>query len=209
MKHYLCQNFLNIKMKIRASLLSKLTISLLAAGSLAACNQNKSASSTSSTTPPPANTAIVYVNQDSLIVKYDYAKDMRKRLEDKGSVAKNDVGSKQQALQREVADYQKNANSMSANERSMTETRLQREGQEFQQYQQNAGAQFQSEQADESKKLYDKIYTFTKQYAKDNGYKVVLTFQTGNINLLYADPGLDVTSDFVKKINEAYAKDKK
>jgi len=91
----------------------------------------------------------------------------------------------------------------------MTETRLQREGQEFQQYQQNAGAQFQSEQADESKKLYDKIYTFTKQYAKDNGYKVVLTFQTGNINLLYADPSLDVTSDFVKKINEAYAKDKK
>ncbi len=196
-------------MKTRASLLTKLTIGILIAGSLAACNQNKSASSTSSATPPPANTAIVYVNQDSLMVKYDYAKDMRKRLEDKGSVAKNDVGSKQQALQREVADYQKNANGMSANERSMTETRLQREGQEFQQYQQNAGAQFQNEQADESKKLYEKIYAFTKQYAKDNGYKVVLTFQNGNINLLYADPSLDVTGDFVKKINEAYAKDKK
>jgi outer membrane protein len=98
---------------------------------------------------------------------------------------------------------------MSANERSMTEQRLQREGQEFQRYQQNAGADFQSAQADETKKLYDKVYTFTKQYAKDNGYKMVLTFQTGSTNLLYGDASLDVTADFIKKLNDAYAKEKK
>ncbi|MGZ3752725.1 MAG: OmpH family outer membrane protein [Mucilaginibacter sp.] len=195
-------------MKIKASIVTKLAVGLLAAGSLSACNQNKSAGS-SATPTGPVNAQIVFINQDTLMVKYDYAKDMRKRLDDKGSAAKNDVGSKQQALQREVAEYQKGVNTMSANERSMTEARLQREGQEFQQYQQNASAQFQGEQADESKKLYDKIYTFTKQFAKDNGYKMVLTFQTGNANLLYADPGLDVTTDFVKKINETYAKDKK
>jgi outer membrane protein len=195
-------------MKIKASIVTKFAAGLLVAGSLAACNQNKSTGS-SATPTGPVNAQIVFINQDTLMVKYDYAKDMRKRLDDKGSAAKNDVGSKQQALQREVAEYQKSVNTMSANERSMTEQRLQREGQEFQQYQQNAGAQFQSEQADESKKLYDKIYTFTKQFAKDNGYKMILTFQTGNANLLYADPGLDVTADFIKKINEAYTKDKK
>jgi len=186
-------------MKIKASIVTKFAVGLLAVCSLAACNQNKSAGS-SATPTGPVNAQIVFINQDTLMVKYDYAKDMRKRLDDKGSAAKNDVGSKQQALQREVAEYQKSLNTMSANERSMTEQRLQREGQEFQQYQQNASAQFQGEQADESKKLYDKIYTFTKQFAKDNGYKMVLTFQTGNANLLYADPGLDVTADFVKKI---------
>jgi outer membrane protein len=195
-------------MKIKASIVTKFAVGLLAVCSLAACNQNKSAGS-SATPTGPVNAQIVFINQDTLMVKYDYAKDMRKRLDDKGSAAKNDVGSKQQALQREYAEYQKNSNTMSVNERSMTEARLQREGQEFQQYQQNASAQFQGEQADESKKLYDKIYTFTKQFAKDNGYKMVLTFQTGNANLLYADPGLDVTADFVKKINESYAKDKK
>jgi outer membrane protein len=194
-------------MKLKASIVTKLTMGLLAAGSLAACNQNKSAGG--STSSGPVSGQIVYINEDTLLVKYDYAKDMRKRLDDKGNATKNDVGSKQQALQREVAEYQKNVNTMSANERSMTEQRLQREGQEFQQYQQSAGAEFQNSQADESKKLYDKIYAFTKQYAKDNGYKMVLTFQAGNANLLYADPSLDVTSDFVKKINEAYTKDKK
>ena len=181
---------------------------LLAAGSLAACNQNKSAGG-GTASGAPANGQIVFINQDTLMVKYDYAKDMRKRLDDKGNAAKNDVGSKQQAFQREYAEYQKNVNTMSANERSMTEQRLQRENQELQQYSQSAGADFQNAQAKESKDLYDKIYGFTKQYAKDNGYKMVLTFQTGNANLLYADPSLDVTTDYVKKINAAYAKDKK
>lgn len=196
-------------MKIKASTLTKLSIAILAAGSLAACNQNKGTTSTQSTTPAPSNSLVVFVNQDTLMAKYDYAKDMRKRLDDKGAAAKNDVGTKQQAIQREVAEYQKNVGSMSANERSMTEQRLQRESQEFQQYQQNAGAQFQNETADESKKLYDKVYTFSKQYAKDNGYKIVLTFQTGNTQLLYGDSSLDVTGDFVKKLNEAYSKEKK
>ncbi|HJP62101.1 MAG TPA: OmpH family outer membrane protein [Mucilaginibacter sp.] len=196
-------------MKTKASFLTKLTIGILAAGSLAACNQNKGTSSAQSTTAAPSNSLVVFVNQDSLMAKYDYAKDMRKRLDDKGAAAKNDVGVKQQAIQREVAEYQKSVGTMSANERQMTEQRLQRESQEFQQYQQNAGAQFQNESADESKKLYDKVYAFSKQYAKDNGYKIVLTFQTGNTQLLYGDPGLDVTGDFVKKLNDAYGKEKK
>jgi outer membrane protein len=195
-------------MKTKVTLLTISAIGLLVAGSMVSCNQNKTAdqaAQVSSSGP----TKIVFINQDTLAAKYDYAKDMRKRLEDKGKAAQGDVGSRQQALQREVAEYQSGQNSMSADQRSSTEQRLQREGQEFQQYQQNASAQFQGEQSDESKKLYDKVYAFAKQYAKDNGYKFVLTFQTGNTNLLYADPSLDVTVDFLKKINDAYSKEKK
>lgn len=193
-------------MKIKASIVTKLTVGILAAGSLAACNKSGGGNTAAST--GPVSSQIVFVNQDTLLVKYDYAKDMRKRMDDKSTAAKNDVGSKQQAFQREYAEYQKSANTMSANERSMTEQRLQRESQELQQYGQSASADFQNAQADENKKLYDKVYAFAKQYAKDNGYKVVLTFTPGS-TLLYGDPSLDVTTDFVKKINDAYAKDKK
>ena len=179
------------------------------AGSIVACNQNKTAGTSTTGTSTAAAGGIVYINQDTISLKYEYAKDMRKRLDDKGTAAKNDIGSRQQAIQREYAEYQKGANTMSADQRASTEQRLQREGQEFQQYQQNAGAQFQNDQSDEAKKLYDKVYAFTKQYAKDNGYKMVLTFQSGNVNLLYADPSMDVTADFLKKLNDAYSKEKK
>lgn len=195
-------------MKIKISPLTKLTLGLIVAGTIAACNQNKSSDKSAATVTAGAG-SIVYVNQDTLLSKYDYFKDMSKRLEDKGKSAQNDVGSRQQALQREAAEYQKSANTLSADQRATTEQRLQREGQEFQQYQQNAAAQFQNEQGEEQKKLYEKVAAFMKDYAKEKGYKMILTFQKGNTTMWYGDPGLDVTSDVIKRLNEAYAKDKK
>jgi outer membrane protein len=199
-------------MKTKASFFTKITIGLLIAGSIAACNQNKpgdKATADQTSTGNSGKSSIVFINQDTLTVKYEYAKDMRKRLEDKGKAAQNDVGSRKQAFQREVAEYQKSANTLSADQRSTTEQLLQRKGQEMQTYEQNASAQFQNDQAGETQKLYEKVYAFTKQYAKDNGYKLVLTFQTGNTNLLYGDASLDVTADVIKKLNDAYAKEKK
>ncbi|MDB5129212.1 OmpH family outer membrane protein [Mucilaginibacter sp.] len=199
-------------MKIKASIVTKSVLALLIAAGVSACNQNKTDSKpaaattagTGATTPE-----IVYINQDSLVSKYDYIKDMNKRLDDKGKAAQTDVASRQQAIQREIAEYQKAAPTMPADQRQATEQRLQRKGQEFQQYQQNAGAQVQNDQLSEQTKLYDKLVDFTKAYAKEKGYKMVLTTQKGNTNVLFADPSLDVTADVVKRLNEAYAKDKK
>jgi outer membrane protein len=196
-------------MKTRA-FLTKLTLGLLVAGSMAACNQGKTGDkSTTSAAAISATGGIVFVNQDTLLAKYEYFKDMTKRLEEKNKSATSDVESRRQALQREVADYQRSANTLSADQRSTTEQRLQREGQEFQSYQQNAGAQFQNEQATEQQKLYEKVAGVIKDYAKEKGYKMVLSFQKGNTNLWYGDPGVEVTADILKKLNDAYSKEKK
>jgi outer membrane protein len=195
-------------MKTSASIITKIALGALLAGSIVACNQNKPATP-ATPTATSVKPEIVYINEDTVNTKYNASIDMRKRLEDKGKSMQNDVGGKRQALQREIAEYQKNAATLSADQRQTTEQRLQREGQTEQSYEQNASAQMQTAQADESKKLYEKVYEFTKQYAKENGYKMVLTFQTGNAQLLYADPSLDITADYLKKLNDAYAKEKK
>jgi len=196
-------------MKITASNFTRITLSILIAGSIAACKPKTEENTTAVKSTSATKSEIVFINQDSLMAKYDYAKDMKKRLEDKGKAAQNDVGGRKQAFQREVAEYQKGANTLSADQRSGTEQRLQREGQDLQTYEQNTSAQLQNEQASETQKLYDKVYQFTKQYAKEKGYKMVLTFQTGNTGLLYADTSVDVTTDVIKRLNDAYAKDKK
>jgi outer membrane protein len=197
-------------MKTTASIFTKITLGVLLAGSIAACNQNKTAVKTAApTTSVDEKPEIVYINQDTVSLKYEYAKDMRKRMEDKGKSAQSDVGGRKQAFQREVVEYQKTANSLSADQRASKEQTLQREGQDLQTYEQNASAQFQNEQAGETQKLYERVYNFSKQYAKDNGYKMILTFQTGNTQLLYADKSLDITADFLKKLNDAYSKEKK
>jgi outer membrane protein len=203
-------------MKIKASIVTNSVLAILIAAGVSACNQNKpetkaaaapTAGSTAGSTA--GNPEIVYINQDSLVAKYDYIKDMDKRLGDKGKAAQADVQSRQQAIQREIAEYQKAAPTMAADQRQATEQRLQRKGQEFQQYQQNAGAQVQNDQVSEQNKLYEKLVDFTKAYAKEKGYKLILTYQKGNATVLYGDASLDITADVIKKLNEAYAKDKK
>jgi outer membrane protein len=198
------------KMKTTASIFTKITLGVLLAGSIAACNKAKTDDKPAAAVAPDANKeTIVFVNQDTLLNKYEYAKDVTKSMQSKGKAAQNDLGSRQQAFQREVAEYQKGANTMPADQRQTTEQRLQREQQDLQGYQQNATAQFQNEQATEAGKVYDKITDFVKGYAKEKGYKLVLTFSKANPTVLYGDASLDVTTDVVKRLNDAYVKDKK
>ena len=131
------------------------------------------------------------------------------KLDGKSKSAQDDLAAKQQAFQREVAQYQQTQNTLPADQRATTEQRLARKQQELQAYQQNAGSALQNEQATEQEKLYNKIADYLKVYAKDKGYKMVLTYQKGNSAILFADPSLDVTSEVIVGLNEGYKADKK
>ncbi|WP_184542641.1 OmpH family outer membrane protein [Mucilaginibacter sp. FT3.2] len=198
-------------MKTTVSTLTKFTFGILIAGSVVACNQNKTADkpAAASAATVDSKETIVYINSDTLLSKYEYTKDMNKRLEEKGKASQSDLQSKGQAFQRQVAEYQKNATTLPADQRQATEQQLQKKQQELQGYQQNATAEFQNLQATENSKQYDKISDFTKAYAKEKGYRLVLLYSKASPVVLYGDPSLDVTSDVVKKLNDAYAKEKK
>ena len=195
-------------MKITAPNFSRVALGAAVVASLLACNKTKPADKPA-LAPTPGKETIVYINQDTLVSKYEYAKDVNKSIQDKGKAAQTDVQSRGQAFQREYSDYQKNVNTMPADQRQTTEQRLQREQQDLQSYQQNAAAQFQNEQSTQAGKVYDKIADFAKGYAKEKGYKLVLMYSKANPTILYGDQSLDVTADVLKRLNDAYAKDKK
>ncbi|GAA4921744.1 OmpH family outer membrane protein [Mucilaginibacter defluvii] len=202
----------------KASYFSKLTLgaasaALVIAGTLAACNNEQkpadkpaATTTTTGTTAAPAKETIVYINQDTLLAKYDYVKDMGDRLQKKGKAAQGDVDSRKQAIQREIVEYQKNAATMSADQRAATEQRLQKKAQEMQGYEQNATAAFQNSQADENDKLFNKVSDYVKKYAKEKGYKMILSYSRLNPTVLYGDQSLDVTADVLKGLNEEYKK---
>lgn len=198
-------------MKTTGSIVTKITLGLAVAASVVACNNNKPAAApaAASNTAPSEKGTTVYINSDTLLSQYNYAKDMQDRLSAKSKAAQSEVASKGQALQREIADYQKVAATLAADKRQETEQRLTREQQEFQQFQQNAGAEYQKFQGDETNKLYQKTADFAKAYAKEKGYKLVLTYSKATPGVLFVDPSLDVTAEVVKELNDAYAKDKK
>jgi outer membrane protein len=193
--------------------LLKLAAGLFAAGTfIVSCKQDQAKTATPSnaeaTTNKPAN-EIVYVNSDSLLENYNYFKDLRNKMEAKSKKAQTDLTSKNNAFQREVAEYQQSAQNMSADQRAATEQRLARKQQELATFNQNASSAIANESAAENEKLYEKVADFLKGYAKKKGYKMVLTYAKGNSALLFADESLDVTKEVVAGLNQAYKSDKK
>ncbi len=182
------------------------------AAAVASCGnkeQVKTSAPATTASAAKATEPIVFVNSDSLVNNYNYFKDIKTRLEAKSKKAQQDLSSKGTAFQREVADYQQKAQGMSADERASTEQRLARKQQELEAFNQNASSALANESAGENEKLYDKVAEYLKAYAKEKGYKMVLTYSKSNPSLLFADESLDVTTEVVKGLNDKYAKDKK
>ncbi|KAA8482197.1 periplasmic chaperone for outer membrane proteins Skp [Arcticibacter tournemirensis] len=199
-------------MNISFKSMSKLAAGLLMAAVVVSCNNNKEKANDSTPAAAAAEAKadkIVFVNSDSLVNNYDYFKEIKSKLEVKSKNAQQDLSSKGNAFQREVAEYQQKAKDMSADERASTEQRLARKQQELAAFNQNASSALANESAAENEKLYDKVAEYLKTYAKQKGYKMVLTYSKSNPSLLFADESLDVTQDVVKGLNEAYKKDKK
>lgn len=195
--------------------LTKLALGVTVASlSLAACkqeaakNDGAAATTTGETTTAEVTNDVVYVNADTLLANYDLFKDVKTRLEGKAKKAEADLKSKATAFEREVGQYQQSAQGMSNEQRAVTEQRLARRQQEIANLNQSESNRLMSEESEEQKKIYDKVEAYLKDYSKEKGYKMVLSYSRGNSAILFGDASLDITQDVLKGLNEAYAKEK-
>ena len=192
----------------------KITLGLVASAAIVACNQQQPAKTTTSNEPAAQTETveknvekIVYVNSDTLSEKYQYFKDVRSRLEAKVKKAQNDLQAKGQAYQRELADYQQKAATMSASERQATEERLVRHQNDLGRMDQNASTSIAQEEQTEFTKVYTAITDYLKKHSEEKGYRLVLTYSKTNPAVLYADPAMDITNSVLDALNKEY-KDK-
>ena len=189
--------------------LSKIAAVLAIPVILISCGKEQPKNTVSPAPAPSKSEPIVYVNSDSLLSNYDYFKDVKNVFQEKSKKAQADLTSKGTAFQKEVATYQQSAASLSADQRASTEQRLARKQQELAAYNQNAGNALSNEEAIENEKLYNKVSDFLKTFAKEKGYKMVLTYSKANPTVLYADESLDVTKEVLLGLNATYKKEKK
>src|SRR3546814_13782067 len=129
--------------------IAKAGIGVLVAAMISCNQQGTTPASVSSTgdSTQVGTPQIVYVNVDTLLEKYEYFKDIRTKLEEKAKKAQADLQSRSNAFQREVADYQQNAATMSASDRQSTEERLARKQDELARHNQNASTSFAPDEA--------------------------------------------------------------
>lgn len=154
------------------------------------------------------NLKLAYINSDSVLKYYEYLKVNRDQLEAKTRQMDQDLRNRTVGLEKEISAYQRNVSSMTLGQVRAVEEDLTKKQQNLQMHQQRLQQQLMQEEARLNKELYDRITSFLKEYGEQKGLQVVLKFDPTS-DVLYGGPGLDITGDVIKGLNERYATEKK
>ncbi len=173
---------------------------------LTSCNkQQPQVEAKSNTAAAPAELKIAYVEVDSIMTQYTFAKEYAALLEKKGANIQKTIAQKGQALQSAAANFQQKLQSNGFASREQAEAvqaGLQKQQNDLQGLQQRLGNEFQAEQDKYNKALHDSISHYLVEYNKDKKYSIILS-KSGD-NLLYADKAFDVTNEVIAGLNKAY-----
>lgn len=150
---------------------------------------------------------IAYVNVDSLLLNYTFAKEANESLIKKQEDSRLDINTKARQLQSEMGEFQRKleANAFLSRERAEQEqSRLLKRQQDLQELDGKLSQQLMQVQQKMSEQLRDTINAFLKEYNKDNKYEIIIS-NTSSDNILFAAEGYDITGEITKLLNERYA----
>jgi len=150
---------------------------------------------------------IAYINIDSLLLHYQFAKEANESLIKKQEDSRLTINSKARQLQSEMGEFQHKLenNAFLSRERAEQEqARLQKKQQDLQALDGDLSKQLVQVQQKMSEQLRDTINSFMKQYNKYHKYQMIIS-NTSSDNILYADKSYDITAEVTKLLNERYA----
>lgn len=154
---------------------------------------------------------IAYINIDSLLLNYIFAKESNESLLKKAEDSRLDLNVRDRQLQGEMAEFQRKLenNAFLSRERAEQEqTRLIRKQQDLQQLNAKLSQELMESQQKMSEQLRDTINNFLKVYNKDKGYQLILS-NTSNDNILLGNEGYDITNEVIELLNKRYSPKKK
>ena len=148
---------------------------------------------------------IAYVEVDSLMTQYDFAKDYSVTLQKKSNNARNTLTTKGNALQAAVNNFQQklNNNGFTSREQAASQqAAIERQQRDLQELQARLENELANETAKFNETLRDSLQSFLKDYNKDKQFSLILTKQGDNI--LLADKKFDITQDVINGLNKRY-----
>ena len=148
---------------------------------------------------------IAYVEVDSLMTQYTFAKDYSVTLQKKSNNARNTLNQKGNALQAAAANFQQKLNNngfQSREQAASQQAAIERQQRDLQELQARLENELASETAKFNETLRDSLQNFLKVYNKDKKFDLILA-KSGD-NILIADKKLDVTQDVINGLNKRY-----
>lgn len=148
---------------------------------------------------------IAYVDTDSIMLQYEYAKDLEQGLKSYQKQLESSYENQLRKLQTDFENYQKTGDKLTLTEQRRKEEDLMKRQQELPEVQQRMMSQLQERQVEDNKKLLNSVYAFIKDYnSKNKKFNIILSKSYVSSSVLYADQGLDITKEIIKGLNQEY-----
>ncbi|MCI0751422.1 MAG: OmpH family outer membrane protein [Flammeovirgaceae bacterium] len=168
---------------------------------------NDADASTPGSNSLPSDIKVAYVNADSLVKHYEYVKDNRVTLEAKGKKLEQDYRNRAQGLQNEISNYQRNVSNLTIGQARAVEEDLAKKQQNLQLYEQSLTQELMNDEGKMKEELYNRVTSYLKKYGEEKGLHAVLKLDPSS-DLLYGNSVLDITTDVLAGLNEAYKTEK-
>ena len=150
---------------------------------------------------------VAYVNVDSLLENYNYAKDLNEIILKKSENSRASVNQKATSLRSEMQEFQRKIenNAFLTRERAEQEQqRLLQKQQELQELDARLSQELINEQQKLNEQLRDTVVAQLKVFNKDKGYQIIYSNTLGD-NILLANDIYDITAEVLDYLNKNYS----
>ena len=172
------------------------------------CEQPKGETFRMNDSLPSMRLPLAYVNIDSLLMNYQFAKDANEDLMKKQESARLRLTTQARQLQNEVNEF----NRKLENQAFLSRERAEREGERLMQKEQELQAlearltqELFAEQQRVNEQLRDTITNFLAEYNEIKKYEIIFS-NTGHENILHADPRYDITREIIDELNRRFSR---
>ncbi|MBR4814140.1 MAG: OmpH family outer membrane protein [Paludibacteraceae bacterium] len=159
----------------------------------------------------PSVFPVAYVNVDSLLLGYDFAKKLNEVLLKKEEKSRKELANAQMKLQKDYEAFQKKYQAggfLTEATLQSEQANLYKQDQELQLLDKKLTQELMIEQQKMNKQLRDTVAAFFKVYNADKRFKLILS-NADYDNVLFADEALNITNDVIEQLNLRYAAQQK
>src|SRR5690554_6623409 len=149
---------------------------------------------------------IAYVNVDSLLMNYNFAKDLNESLLRKEESTRASLNQRQNQINSAAQEFERKLrnNAFLSQERAQQEQeRIVQMNQEYQQLAERLTQEFMLEQEKMNFQMEDTIKSRMIEFNKNKNYEIIFSNRTTS-TVLYADKKYDITNDVVEFLNSKY-----
>lgn len=149
---------------------------------------------------------IAYVDSDSLLAKYDYARKLEKDLLAYKNQQEANYQTQMAQFQKDYQDYLQNGDKLSLSQQQAKEAELKKRAERLSTLEAELSNSVIEKQLAENTKLLNAIFGFIKEYNEANQqYDVILRKTLNDSPTLYVNPGMDITQEIIDGLNKEYA----